>query len=342
MDFEFIDPINFPGWDDLVLTADAHTFFHSSAWIKVLCESYGYRPSFFATTCDGKPSTVIPLLEVDSFLTGRRGVSLPFSDYCEPLVFGKSAFYDIPKDLIDAAKKAGWKHLDLRGQSIFSPSVPVWSRYACHRLKISNPKELPSKLHQNTLRNLKKAETSGVNLEVLDSFEGMREYYRLHCLTRKRQSVPPQPFYFFRNIHKHICSKGKGRVILARYREKAIAGAVFFHFARKAMYKYGASDRNFSRLGAGAAVMWEAINRYAHEGYDSFCFGRTDLDNEGLRRFKRGFGAEEYFLAYRRFDLLKNAFVEGGQKSRLPLCGFMGRLPLPGLKAVGLAYRHFG
>ncbi len=307
MGFEFIDPLSFPGWDDLVLTAENHSFFHSSAWIRVLCEAYGYRPSFFATTCDGKPSTVIALLEVDSFLTGRRGVSLPFSDYCEPLVFGKSTLWSIPGDLIDAAKKAGWKHLDLRGQSLFPPGVPVWSRYACHRLKIANAKELPSTLHKNTIRNLKRAKASGLNLEVLDSFEGMREYYGLHCLTRKRQGAPPQPFYFFRKIHEHIFSRGKGRVILARYRGKAVAGAVFFHFGQKAMYKYGALDMNFGRLGASAAVMWEAINRYADEGYDSFCFGRTDLDNEGLRRFKRGFGAEEYFLDYRRFDLSKNS-----------------------------------
>ncbi|MCL5406858.1 MAG: hypothetical protein M1398_09145, partial [Deltaproteobacteria bacterium] len=74
----------------------------------------------------------------------------------------------------------------------------------------------------------------------------------------------------------------------------------------------------------------------------SFCFGRTDVDNQGLRRFKLGFGPDEYFLDYRRFDVSKNAFVEGATKNRHPLPGFMRHVPLPGLKAAGLAYRHFG
>ncbi len=338
MHTEFINPLNYPGWDDLVLTAEAYCFFHSSAWIKVLCESYGYKPSFFHIPGHG----VIPLLEVNSFFTHRRAVSLPFSDYCEPLVFRGSSLSGIPQSLIDTAKKAGWKYLEFRGQSTFPPGVPVWSRYVCHRLRLSKPEDLLSKLHTNTLRNLKKAKASDVNIEVLDSLSAMREYYRLHCLTRKRQAVPPQPFSFFRNVLEHICSKGKGRVILARYQGKAVAGAVFFHFGRKAMYKYGASDMNYGRLGASAAVMWEAISRYANQGYDSFCFGRTDVDNQGLRRFKLGFGPDEYFLDYRRFDVSKNAFVEGATKNRHPLPGFMRHVPLPGLKAAGLAYRHFG
>ncbi|MDR3569095.1 MAG: GNAT family N-acetyltransferase [Syntrophobacteraceae bacterium] len=342
MEFEFINPLNFPGWDDLVLSAGDYSFFHCTAWTRVLCESYGYRPSFFAMTEKAKLLAVIPFLEVNSFLTGRRAVSLPFSDYCEPLVFGQPCFSDIPGSLIEAAKKAGWKHLDFRGQSIFAPGIPVWSRYAGHRLKLSNAQELRSKLHTNTVRNLKKAKARGIEIEVLDSFEGMGEYYRLHCLTRKRQAAPPQPFYFFKKIQEHICSKGKGRVILARYRGKAVAGAVFFHFGQKALYKYGALDMDFGRLGASAAVMWEAVSQYAAEGRHSFCFGRTDLDHQGLRRFKLGFGAEEYFLDYRRFDVSKNGFVEGAPKNRLPLSGFMKHMPLPGLKAVGLAYRHFG
>ncbi len=342
MDLQIINPLDFPGWDDLVLTADNYSFFHSSAWTRVLCESYGYSPSFFALPRNGKLSIVIPLLEVNSFFTGRRAVSLPFSDYCEPIVFDKSCLLGIPGGLIDAAKKAGWKYLDFRGHNIFPPEVPTWSRYVCHRLKLSNAKDLLSKLHTNTARNLKKAKASGVRISVSNSFEAVREYYRLHCLTRKRQAVPPQPFSFFRKIFEHICSKDRGRVILAHHRDKSVAGAVFFHFGRKAIYKYGASDMNYGRTGANAAVMWEAISRYASEGYHALCFGRTDLDNEGLRRFKLGFGPDEYFLDYYRFDVSRNAFVENNSRNQLRFSFLIKHIPISGLKAIGLTYRHFG
>jgi len=35
----------------------------------------------------------------------------------------------------------------------------------------------------------------------------MGEYYRLHCLTRKRHGLPPQPTGFFQKIQEHIIAK---------------------------------------------------------------------------------------------------------------------------------------
>ncbi|MGC9196978.1 MAG: GNAT family N-acetyltransferase [Syntrophobacteraceae bacterium] len=334
---KIIDPTDYPGWDELILTANDYSFFHSSAWAKVLCESYGYKPLFFASA-----SEVIPLMEVNSVFTGRRGVSLPFSDYCEPLVFGTSCPCAIPGIVFDTAKKTGWKYLEFRGQNLFPSELPVWSRYAGHKLKLSNKEALFSKLHANTLRNLKRAKASGLQIETSNSFAAMREYYRLHCLTRKRQAVPPQPFSFFRKVYEHIISEQKGRVILARFGKDVVAGAVFFHLGKKAIYKFGALDMNYNRLGASPAVMWEAISLYSGQGYDWFCFGRTDLENQGLRRFKKGFGAQEYFLDYRRFDVAKNAFVEAPAKRWLHFSRFFNHLPLSALKALGLAYKHFG
>ncbi len=334
---EIIDPLDFPGWDDLVLTACEYSFFHSSAWVRVLCESYGYKPAFFAAT----PTAIVPLLEVNSFLTGRRAVSLPFSDYCDPLLFDNSSLSAIPDGLIDFSRKTGWKHLDFRAQTIFAPEVPVFSRYVRHTLKLTTPEQLFSELHKNTVRNLKKARSSGLEIEVSGSLEATRKYYKLHCLTRKRQATPPQPFSFFRKIYEHVFSHGKGRVILAYHEHKPIAGAVFFHLGKKAMYKFGASDLAYSALGGNAAVMWEAITRYTTEGCTTFCFGRTDLDNEGLRRFKASFGAAEEPLCYYRYDLKSAKFLEGHPGTGTHQ--LLRRLPMPLLRIAGeLLYRHVG
>ena len=44
MNISIINPIKHPDWDDLLLTADRATFFHTTAWARVLSESYGYKP----------------------------------------------------------------------------------------------------------------------------------------------------------------------------------------------------------------------------------------------------------------------------------------------------------
>ena len=85
MAVEIVNPIDHPNWDALVLAHPNCSFFHSSAWARVLQEAYGYKPLYF-TVFDGDAiSACLPVMEVSSFITGKRGVSLPFSDLCEPL-----------------------------------------------------------------------------------------------------------------------------------------------------------------------------------------------------------------------------------------------------------------
>ncbi|RPJ11072.1 MAG: methicillin resistance protein, partial [Deltaproteobacteria bacterium] len=77
MNISILNPIEHPDWDDLLLTADRATFFHTTAWARVLSESYGYKPLYFAAIDNGKLAGLIPVMEIDSWLTGKRGVSLP-------------------------------------------------------------------------------------------------------------------------------------------------------------------------------------------------------------------------------------------------------------------------
>ncbi len=85
----------------------------------------------------------------------------------------------------------------------------------------------------------------------------------------------PQPFIFFKKIHELLISKNLGIVVLAFLDEKPIAGAVYFLFGKKAIYKYGASDRAYQKYKANDLVMWEAIKWFSSNGYESLCFGRT-------------------------------------------------------------------
>jgi hypothetical protein len=56
-----VNPIEYPNWDDLLLTNDQSTFFHTSAWARVLHESYKYKPLYFTSIDNGKLSALIPV-----------------------------------------------------------------------------------------------------------------------------------------------------------------------------------------------------------------------------------------------------------------------------------------
>jgi hypothetical protein len=342
--FEIINPLNYPAWDQLLLTAENYSFFHSSSWAWVLAESYGYKPLYFSTINSGKLLALIPLMEVKSILTGKRGISLPFTDYCEPIISDKSFFRDAMTYLIEYGEKAGWKSIEMRSGNSLPQEFPPSSFYYGHTLDLSQGEEtIFSNFRNSTKRNIRKAIKEGVEVTVGNSFESVKEFYRLNCLTRKEHGLPPQPFHFFEKIYEHIISQGFGIIVTASYKKTNIAGAVYFHFGDKALFKYGASDRRYQHLRANNLVIWGAIKWYSQNGYKSLCFGRTEPENKGLIQFKDGWGAKEFRIFYYKYDLGKGAFVKDSSGTTAFYNKLFSHMPLPLLKLSGtLLYKHMG
>src|SRR5208282_4900386 len=83
-------------WEVLVSSHPRASLFHSTNWLKALQTSYGYDP-VVVTTCspDATLTNGLVFCRVKSWLTGRRLVSLPFSDHCEPLVNNSGELDDL-------------------------------------------------------------------------------------------------------------------------------------------------------------------------------------------------------------------------------------------------------
>jgi len=283
-------------------------------------------------------------MEVASVLTGRRGVSLPFTDYCEPIYSAFEHLRTARDRLCEYGRYAGWHYLEFRGHGYFDEPTPCFARYYLHTLPLSGDWDrIASGIRDSTRRNVEKAARMGVTAEIHTSGQALREFYRMHCDTRRHHGLPPQPWSFFQSIHHHVISSGRGMVVLARHGERVIAGAVFFHLGDHAVYKFGASELPHRHLRANNLVMWEAIRRYCTEGCRTFSFGRTDPEADGLRRFKNGWGATETEIHYYR-NLPKEGRYVGRAGSRgRRLSRLFRAMPIPLLKAIGnAAYRHMG
>src|SRR5215831_4350465 len=86
-----LDPLRDARWNVFVDSHPHSSVFHTSQWLQALRKTYDYRPVTFTTCAPGTPLTNgIVFCEANSWLTGSKWVSLPFSDHCEPLVNGPS------------------------------------------------------------------------------------------------------------------------------------------------------------------------------------------------------------------------------------------------------------
>ena len=79
------------------------------------------------------------------------------------------------------------------------------------------------------------------------------------------------------------------------------------------------------------------------EGVRELCLGKTEPDNQGLLRFKSGWGAYKNIIRSHRYDFGKRAFVSNPTLVK----GFHNRIfrnmPCLWLAALGsVLYRHFG
>ena len=160
------------------------------------------------------------------------------------------------------------------------------------------------------------------------SEEDVGAFYRLHVRTRRRHGLPPQPFSFFRNIHRHVIKPGLGFVALAHSASRPIAGAVFFSLGRNAIYKFGASDERYQDSRPNNLVIWHAIQKLAAARAETLHLGRTSLRNEGLRRFKLGWGTIERPLEYFRFDVTSNCWTPAKDNASGIHNALFKRLPL--------------
>jgi len=338
------NPLTSPEWDKQVLNNQEYSFFHSTAWARVLSESYGYIPKYAVQLTNNNFEVLVPLMEISSSLFGRRGVSLPFTDYCDPIIKEDIPFEDIFNHLIEYGKNSKWKHIELRSGKTIIPDENKSKYFYGHTLTLYQDEDnIYSGFSNSTKRNIKKATREGVKVNISNSLDSMKKYYHLHCLTRKRHGLPPQPFYFFEKILDHIISKDLGFIALADVENITIAGAVYFHFGEKALYKYGASDIRYQNLRPNNLVMWEAIKWYIRNNYTHFCFGRTDFDHEGLRRFKSGWGSTEKIYNYFKYDLSKDTYKKEDHSTSLGSSYIFRKMPIPLSRAIGsVMYKHVG
>src|SRR5262245_7862439 len=115
MQSEFVSPLTEPLWNNWILQYPGVTVFHTAQWARVLAECYGYRPRYAVFREGEVIAGILPIMEVQSLWTGRRGVSFPLSNECAPLMAKGIAL----PHLIEAIRSFGldnkWDYIELRG-----------------------------------------------------------------------------------------------------------------------------------------------------------------------------------------------------------------------------------
>lgn len=335
------NPTTDPRWEEFLLRHPSASVFHSTAWLRALQEAYGYRPLVCTTSPPGSPlANGVPFCYVDSWMTGRRLVSLPFSDHCEPLLDSCDRFAEIWAYW----HQRGTKSLEIRPIMFQPPQSSLLLRgsaYVLHRIDLRpDLQTLHSRFHKSSVQQvLRRARNKNLKVMVGSSPDLLSDFYELMTVTRKRHGIPPQPLSWFEAL---IAAFGTSlKIRIASKEGRPIAGILTLCFKNTMVYKYGGGDPDFKNLGGTTLLLWDAIQEAKAGGLEVFDMGRSSPEHETLITFKEHWGAVATPLQYWRVPRQRS------EDSITRVAGWMKQLatacPAVLLQVAGkLLYRHIG
>jgi len=341
-----IDPGTDARWGEFLSRHPRASVFHTVAWLKALRRTYGYKSVVYTTSTPGEDlQNGAVFCHINSWLTGRRLVSLPFSDHCEPLVDNASDLQDLFAFLQRQFVEQNCRYVEMRPLNALSGTSAIFrqgEKFCFNQMDLTPSLDtIFRSFHKDsTQRKIRRAEREGLKQVEGHSESLLDIFYRLQMLTRRRHQLPPQPKSWFRNLIDCFGEALKIRVALKD--GQPAASILTLCYKDTLVYKYGCSDSRFNNLGGMHLLLWRAIQDAKERGLRTFDLGRSDLDNSGLITFKDRWGANQSILTYVRFPT--ELFQQGGTDWKLRILKrVFAHAPDSFLSAVGnILYRHIG
>jgi len=344
-----IDPTKDARWTEFVERHPDASVFHTVGWLKVLQCTYGYAPVAFTTSSPtDELKNGLVFCRVESWLTGRRLVSLPFSDHCEPLCDSHEDPEFLVRSVQSSLSHEQWKYMEIRpinenfGQTCAELGFQPVGRYRLHVVDLRpDLGQVFERFDKDSVRRrVQRAERADLVEKRGVSDDLLKAFYKLFVITRSRHHLPPIPYAWFPNLIRFMRDAVEIRV--AYHQESAVAAILTLRFRDVLYYKYGCIDARFKGLGVIPWLLWRAIADAKSKGAVKFDMGRTQEDNPGLLAFKNHWVLRPIPLVYWSFPraAAHNGREDWKMKSAKRAFSYM---PDRLLTIIGrLIYRHIG
>jgi len=306
---KIIAPLKDTRWDKFVHNHTEGSVFHLSNWAEVIIKTYNFRPFYLISEdASGNIDSGLPLFLVDNGILGKKLISIPFTDYVNPLISSENDYQQLLEKILEFYHKNKYKSIEIRGDIInnnifLEPDISFKNFILNLQGKLKS--DVWNNLHNSVKRGIKKAQKHDIKIITSNDLNAVKIFYDMNVITRKKHGVFPQPYNFYLNLWECIIQKELGFVMLANLNGAPISSAIFLHYNGTIYYKYGASYTEYLGYRPNNLLFWEAINWGLKNNFKYFDFGRVSQDNKGLMQFKRHWGANEFDLPYYYYPEVK-------------------------------------
>jgi FemAB-related protein (PEP-CTERM system-associated) len=347
-------PWDTPEWDEYVASHPGGGVYHTSAWIRTVCEAGGYDPVCVVARDLGNVAGLLPAVAIESRLTGRRLTTIPFSDRAGVLAESAQAAGALLTDAEQQRKARRLSHHELRDTPRLADGTELapgdgWAadhHFYNYLIPLGpDPEAVKATFSRKAVRQtINKGVRLGVTVRRGEGKEDLRRFYHLYALNRKRHGIPPQPIALFETILDRFHESPQALLYLAEAEGRAVASLIVIRYKGVCYAKYEGIDDSARHLQPIYPLFWETIRDACENGDRVYDFGRTASDNQGLMDFKRRWGTEEVSLPY--YSAPPGEALSTVRSDSLKYRLFTGtfqRLPLGVSAWIGARiFRHFG
>lgn len=293
MNIVCIDPQSDPLWQE-VINQHESDIFHSPQWFRVLADTYDFdiRAQVVVNGTD-VPKGGMVYCKVEDMM-GPRILSLPFSDFCDPLISGQEEWNCLANTFLAEHCPISFRcvHNDL---PVRDNRLPIVGEDKWHCVDLQPDLEtIWDDLNGAARRAIRKAQRAGVVVRIAQSKEDLRAFFELHLGVRKYKfGLLAQPYHFFESIWERFIEANNGALMLATYQDQVIGGIMFLEWNNRLYYKFNASHPDYISHRPNDLLLWEGLQYGKSKNFTYLDFGISETEHEGLVRYKRKFATTE-------------------------------------------------
>ncbi len=337
---EPLDASDAPQWDSFVTAHKDGTFFHLSAWARVLQRAFGHRAHYLLAKQDGRIVGVLPLARVRSLLFGDALSSTPFCVYGGALADNDLIRTALENHAAQLAEQLQVDHLELRNTVKTREDWPVKELYFTFR------KQLDADVEKNMLaipRKQRAEVRAGIKKNLQVEFDtDTRRLYSIYSTSVRALGTPVFARKYFDVLREEFGAACEISTIV--HEQKAVASLMTFWFRDEVLPYYGGGLPEARPLSAYDFLYWDLMRRACERGTRIFDFGRSKLDT-GPYRYKKHWGFEPQPLPY-SYHLVRSKAMPNLSPTNpkyQPFIEAWKRVPLPVTQWIGpLVARYLG
>lgn len=301
--------IDIEEWIGLVSGHPRATLFHTQEWLEILKEGFPWiNLKLYALIDDrGKPSGVVPVEFARKLMFLLAGSPLPglFTPYQGPL------FLNSPGVSVSELSKLIARTLKPRFFAVALPpggtvrlmasTPPSWTIQKTILVDLERGAEqLWKSLKGETRNQIRQAQRRGGEIYEASSVdEWLGDYWEMHKAVYSQQNMrQPGCPEFYEALWKHLYSKGRLKVVLAKHQGKTIAGGIFVIYRDTIYFLDGASFYEYRTLRGNNLIQWHILCWASSAGLRIYDMVGANIPS--IAHFKRGFGGTEAGYPYFR------------------------------------------